>query len=155
MRVNNFHCLQKGNIINEYYANLLQRSRDGINKKRPHLAKRKSCFIKTMHHCTPQLSQWSKRMNLSSLPYLCYSPDLAPLDYFRSSNFRSYWKTMRKAYRVQRKLLRNRYISQMFSLLGRVLQGLPPYFELTGFCKTNICLIGMVVLKHLIVRRQV
>lgn len=56
--------LEKGkSITGEYYANLLQHLSDEIKKKRPHLAKKKSCFIMTMHQHIRQSSQWLKLTN--------------------------------------------------------------------------------------------
>ncbi|KAL7742615.1 hypothetical protein ACLKA6_013947 [Drosophila palustris] len=48
--------LKKGEKCNkEYYSALLDRVNDEIKKKRPHLAKKKSFSIKTMHHLTKPL----------------------------------------------------------------------------------------------------
>ncbi|KAL7724069.1 hypothetical protein ACLKA6_012721 [Drosophila palustris] len=47
--------LQKGQTINsDYYMALLERLKDEIAKKRPHMAKKKCCSTKTMHRVTNQ-----------------------------------------------------------------------------------------------------
>ncbi|XP_047139010.1 histone-lysine N-methyltransferase SETMAR-like [Hydra vulgaris] len=47
--------LKKGKTINsDYYIALLERLTDEIAKKRPHLKKKKFCFIKTTHRVTSQ-----------------------------------------------------------------------------------------------------
>jgi len=56
--------LQKSKIINgEYYANLLQRLSDEVKRKRPHLAKKKSCFTMTLHQHIRQSSRGLKSTN--------------------------------------------------------------------------------------------
>ena len=47
--------LEKGKYINsDYHIELLLRLKDEIAKKRPHMKKKKSSFIKTMHRATSQ-----------------------------------------------------------------------------------------------------
>ena len=56
--------LAKGKTINgEYYANLLQQLNDEIAKKRPHLAKKRSAFIRITHLLTPVQLPWRKFTN--------------------------------------------------------------------------------------------
>ena len=59
--------LEKGNTINsEYYISLLERLKTEIAKKRPHMAKKKMCFVKTTHRVTSQSIQWQNYMNWTS-----------------------------------------------------------------------------------------
>jgi len=50
--------LEKGHTINsEYYIALFERLKAETAKKRPHMAKKKFCFIKTTHRVTSQSKQ--------------------------------------------------------------------------------------------------
>lgn len=56
--------LEKGKTITgAYYASLLDKLKTEIVTKRPHLRKKRCCFIKTMRRLTPQRLQWLKSMN--------------------------------------------------------------------------------------------
>ncbi|XP_029155672.1 uncharacterized protein LOC114928587 [Nylanderia fulva] len=56
--------LQKGKTITKaYYASLLDKLKEELAGKRPHLQKKKSCFTKTTHRLTPQRLPWRKSTN--------------------------------------------------------------------------------------------
>ena len=68
-------------ITGAYYAALLDRFVDEIRKKRPHLKKKKSFFMMTIHHFTHHTLHTQKSMNwhgFKSLPHPLYFPDLSP-----------------------------------------------------------------------------
>ena len=53
--------LEKGRTITgTYYAPFLDRLVDEIWKKRPHLKKKKSFFMMTMHHLIHRILHWKK-----------------------------------------------------------------------------------------------
>ena len=56
--------LEKGRTISRaYYAALLDRLVDEIRKKRPHLKKKKSFFMMTMHYLTHRTLHRQKSMD--------------------------------------------------------------------------------------------
>lgn len=85
--------LQKGRTITgEYYAALLERLNDELEKKRPHLAKKKVLFLQDnakVHTCPAPMAKIHEfRFELWSHPP--YSPDLAPCDYHLFPNLKKW-----------------------------------------------------------------
>ena len=77
-------CLQKGQTINsDYYIALLERLKDEIAKKRPHMMK-KNLFHQDNAPCHKSMKTMAKFHELcyELLPHPPYSPDLAPSDYW-------------------------------------------------------------------------
>ncbi|KAM8718816.1 hypothetical protein ACLKA7_001514 [Drosophila subpalustris] len=77
--------LQKGQTINsDYYMALLERLKDEIAKKRPHMAKKKVLFHQDNAPCHKSMKTMAKlnELGLELLPHPPYSPDLAPSDYW-------------------------------------------------------------------------
>jgi histone-lysine N-methyltransferase SETMAR len=77
--------LQKGQTINsDYYIALLERLKDEIAKKRPHLARKKVLFHQDNAPCHKSLKTMAKihELGFELLPHPPYSPDLAPSDFF-------------------------------------------------------------------------
>ncbi|KAL7729269.1 hypothetical protein ACLKA6_009721 [Drosophila palustris] len=77
--------LQKGQTINsDYYMALLERLKDEIAKKRPHITKKKS--VVPPRQCTvSQINENNgkiERIRLRIASHPLYSPDLAPSDYW-------------------------------------------------------------------------
>lgn len=77
--------LPKGQKINsDYYIALLERLKDEIGKKRPHMARKKVLFHQDNAPCHKSMQTMAKLYELGYelLPHPPYSPDLAPSDYF-------------------------------------------------------------------------
>ncbi|KAL7725918.1 hypothetical protein ACLKA6_000684 [Drosophila palustris] len=77
--------LQKGQTINsDYYMALLERLKDEIAKKRPHMAKKKVLFHQDNAPCHKSMKTMAKlnELGFELLPHPPYSPDLAPSDYW-------------------------------------------------------------------------
>ena len=77
--------LQKGQTINsDYYIALLERLKDEIAKKRPHMAKKKVLFHQDNAPCHKSMKTMAKlnELGFELLPHPPYSPDLAPSDYW-------------------------------------------------------------------------
>lgn len=77
--------LEKGRTINsDYYIALLERLKDEIAKKRPHMAKKKVRFHQDNAPCHKSMKTMAKlhELGYELLPHPPYSPDLAPSDYF-------------------------------------------------------------------------
>ena len=77
--------LEKGKTINsDYYIALLERLKDEIAEKRPHLKKKKVLFHQDNAPCHKSMKTMAKlnELGYELLPYPPYSPDLAPRDYF-------------------------------------------------------------------------
>mgnify|MGYP003416975832 FL=1 len=77
--------LKKGKTINnDYYVALLERLKDEIAKKRPHLKKKKVLFHQDNAPCHKSMKSMAKLQELGFelLPHPPYSPDLAPSDFF-------------------------------------------------------------------------
>ena len=72
--------LKKGKTINsDYYVALLERLKDEIAEKRPHLKKKKVLFHQDNAPCHKSMKSMAKLQELGFelLPYSPYSPDLA------------------------------------------------------------------------------
>lgn len=83
--------LQKGQIINsDYYIALLERLKDEIAKKRPHLKKKKVLFHQDNAPCHKSIKTMAKfhELGFELLPHPPYSPDLAPSDYILFSDLK-------------------------------------------------------------------
>ncbi|KAM8710012.1 hypothetical protein ACLKA7_016761 [Drosophila subpalustris] len=77
--------LQKGQTINsDYYMALLERLKDEIAKKRPHMAKKKVLFHQDNAPCHKSMKTMAKlnELGFELLPHPPDSPDLAPSDYW-------------------------------------------------------------------------
>ncbi|KAM8702599.1 hypothetical protein ACLKA7_001935 [Drosophila subpalustris] len=77
--------LQKEQTINsDYYMALLERLKDEIAKKRPHMAKKKVLFHQDNAPCHKSMKTMAKlnELGFELLPHPPYSPDLAPSDYW-------------------------------------------------------------------------
>jgi len=77
--------LEKGHTINsEYYTALLERLKDEIAKKRPHMAKKNILFYQDNAPCHKSIKTMTKlhELNFEFLPHPPYSPDLVPSDYW-------------------------------------------------------------------------
>ncbi|KAM8718589.1 hypothetical protein ACLKA7_001318 [Drosophila subpalustris] len=77
--------LQKGQTINsDYYMALLERLKDEIAKKRPHMAKKKVLFHQHNAPCHKSMKTMAKlnELGFELLPHPPYSPDLASSDYW-------------------------------------------------------------------------
>jgi len=77
--------LEKGKTINsDYYIALLERLKDEIAKKRPHLKKKNVLFHQDNAPCHKSMKTMAKlhELGFELLPHPPYSPDLAPSDYF-------------------------------------------------------------------------
>lgn len=85
--------LEKGKTINgQYYAELLQRLKDEVKNKRPHLAKKKILFH---HDNAPAHSSIVAMAKINELKFQLlsqppYSPDLAPSDYYLFPNLKKW-----------------------------------------------------------------
>ena len=76
--------LEKGKTINgQYYAELLQRLKDEVKNKRPHLAKKKIMFHHDNALANSSIVAMTKinELKFEFFPQPPYSPDLAPSDY--------------------------------------------------------------------------
>lgn len=83
--------LGKGKTINsDYYIALLQRLKDEIAKKRPHLKKKKVLFHQDNAPCHKSMKTMAKlhELGFELLPHPPYSPDLAPSDFFLFSDLK-------------------------------------------------------------------
>ncbi|KAL7723768.1 hypothetical protein ACLKA6_017266 [Drosophila palustris] len=83
--------LQKGQTINsDYYMALLERLKDKIAKKRPHMAKKKVLFHQDNAPCHKSMKTMAKlnELGFELLPHPPYSPDLAPSDYWLFANLK-------------------------------------------------------------------
>lgn len=77
--------LEKGQTINsDYYIALLERLKDEITKKRPHLKKKKVLFHQDNAPCHKSMKTMAKlhELGYELLPHPPYTPDLAPSDFF-------------------------------------------------------------------------
>ena len=77
--------LPKGQTINsDYYIALLDRLKDAIKKKRPHMVKKKPLFQQNnapVHKSMKRMVKL-KYLRFELLPHPPYSPDLAPSDFY-------------------------------------------------------------------------
>ncbi|GFV72699.1 mariner Mos1 transposase [Trichonephila clavipes] len=83
--------LKKGKPINsDYYVALLERLKDEIAEKWPHLKKKKVLFHQVNAQCHKSMKSMAKLHELSFelLPHPTYSPDLAPSDFFLFSDLK-------------------------------------------------------------------
>ena len=83
--------LEKGKTINsDYYIAQLERLKDEIAEKRPHLKKKKVLFHQDNAPCHKSMKTMAKfnELGLELLPHPPYSPDLAPSDYFLFSDLK-------------------------------------------------------------------
>lgn len=83
--------LEKGKTINsDYYMALLERLKDEIAKKRPHLKKKKVLFHQDNAPCHKSMKTMAKlqELNFELLPHPPYSPDLAPSDFYLFSDLK-------------------------------------------------------------------
>ncbi|KAL7724756.1 hypothetical protein ACLKA6_008633 [Drosophila palustris] len=71
-------------INSDYYMALLERLKDEIAKKRPHMAKKKVLFHQDNAPCHKSMKTMAKlnELGFELLPHPPYSPDLAPSDYW-------------------------------------------------------------------------
>jgi len=77
--------LEKGKTINsDYYIALLERLKDEIAEKRPHMSKKKVLFHQDNAPCHKSMKTMAKmhELGFELLPHTPYSPDLAPSDYW-------------------------------------------------------------------------
>lgn len=85
--------LQKGRTINGvYYANLLQRLSEEIQRKRPHLVKKKILLHQDnapVHTCAVAKAK-IEELRYELLPHPPYSPDLAPCDFHLFPNLKKW-----------------------------------------------------------------
>ena len=83
--------LKKGKTINsDYYVALLERLKDEIAEKRPHLKKKKVLFHQDNAPCHKSMKSMAKLQELGFelLPHPPCSPDLAPSDFFLFSDLK-------------------------------------------------------------------
>lgn len=83
--------LEKGKTINsDYYIALLDRLKNEIAKKRPHLKKKKVLFHQDNAPCHKSMKTMAKlhELGFELLPHPPYSPDLAPSDFFLFSGLK-------------------------------------------------------------------
>lgn len=83
--------LEKGKTINsDYYCALLDRLKDEIALKRPHMKKKKILFHQDNAPCHKSLKTMVKfnELGFELLPHPPYSPDLAPSDYWLFSDLK-------------------------------------------------------------------
>ena len=83
--------LKKGKTINsDYCVALLERLKDEIAEKRPHLKKKKVLFHQDNAPCHKSMKSMAKLQELGFelLPHPPYSPDLAPSDFFLFSDLK-------------------------------------------------------------------
>ena len=83
--------LPKGQTINsDYYIALLDRLKDAIKKKRPHMAKKKPLFRQDNAPVHKSMKTMVKLNDLrfQLLPHLPYSPDLAPSVFYLFADFK-------------------------------------------------------------------
>lgn len=83
--------LERGQTINsEYYIALLERLKDEITNKRPHLKKKKVLFHQDNAPCHKSIKTMAKlyELGFELLPHPPYSPDLAPSDFFLFANLK-------------------------------------------------------------------
>jgi len=83
--------LEKGKTINtDYYCALLERLKDEIAKKRPHMKKKKILFHQDNAPCHKSMKTMVKfnELHFELLPHPPYSPDLAPSDYWLFSDLK-------------------------------------------------------------------
>lgn len=83
--------LEKGKTINsDYYIALLDRLKSEIEKKRPHMKKKKVLFHQDNAPCHKSMNTMVKLHDLhfELLPHPPYSPDLAPSDFYLFANLK-------------------------------------------------------------------
>jgi [histone H3]-lysine36 N-dimethyltransferase SETMAR len=83
--------LKKGKTINsDYYVALLERLKDEIAEKRPHLKKKKVLFHQDNAPCHKSMKTMAKlhELGFELLLHPPYSPDLAPSDFFLFSDLK-------------------------------------------------------------------
>ncbi|GFT82754.1 histone-lysine N-methyltransferase SETMAR [Nephila pilipes] len=83
--------LEKGRTINsDYYIALLERLKDEITEKRPHLKKKKVLLHQDNAPCHKSVKTMTKihELGFELLPHPPYSPDLYPSDYFLFSDLK-------------------------------------------------------------------
>jgi len=83
--------LKRGKTINsDYYIALLERLKEEILEKRPHLQKKKVLFHQDNAPCHKSMKTMAKlnEMGFELLPHPPYSPDLAPSDFFLFSDLK-------------------------------------------------------------------
>lgn len=83
--------LEKGKTINsDYYCALLDRLKNEIAKKRPHLSKKKCIFLQDNAPAHKSIKTMAKlhELRFELLLHPPYSPDLAPSDYYLFPNFK-------------------------------------------------------------------
>ena len=78
------------NINSDYYIALLERLKDEIAEKRPHLKKKKVLFNQDNALCHKSMKTRAKlhELDFKLLPHPPYSPDLAPSDFFLFSDLK-------------------------------------------------------------------
>ena len=85
--------LQKGRTMNGgNYTNLLDRFNEDLNKKPPHLAKKKFLFHQDnagVHTCVVSMAKFHE-LRYELLPHPQYSPDLVPSDDFLLPNLKKW-----------------------------------------------------------------
>ncbi|KAM8702311.1 hypothetical protein ACLKA7_004975 [Drosophila subpalustris] len=92
--------LQKGQTINsDYYMALLERLKDEIAKKRPHMAKKKVLFHQDNAPCHKSMKTIAKlnELGFELLPHPPYSQDLAPSDYWLFADLKKMLRGQPKA----------------------------------------------------------
>lgn len=83
--------LEKGRTINsDYYIALLERLKEEIAEKRPHMKKKKVLFHQDNAPCHKSMKTMAKfnELGFELLPHPPYSPDLAPSDFFLFSDLK-------------------------------------------------------------------
>lgn len=83
--------LEKGKTINsDYYCALLDRLKEEIAKKRPHMKKKKLLFHQDNAPCHKSMKTMVKlnELHFELLPHPPYSPDMAPSDYWLFSDLK-------------------------------------------------------------------
>lgn len=83
--------LEKGRTINsDYYCALLDRLKNEIALKRPHMKKKKILFHQDNAPCHKSMKTMAKmnELNFELLPHPPYSPDLVPSDYWLFSDLK-------------------------------------------------------------------
>ncbi|KAF7266605.1 hypothetical protein GWI33_020106 [Rhynchophorus ferrugineus] len=82
--------LVRRTINSDYYIALLDRLKDEIAEKRPHLKKKKLLLHQDNASCHKSVNTMAKihELGFELLPHPPYSPDLPPTDYFLFSDLK-------------------------------------------------------------------
>ncbi|KAG5328173.1 SETMR methyltransferase, partial [Acromyrmex charruanus] len=121
----------KRRLLRDYYAALLDRFNNILNKKRSHLAKKKMLFHQDnarIHACPAPMVKFNE-FCYELLPHPTYSPDLAPCDYFLFPNLKKWFggKKVKKVESVAQSIsaITHSYtIQPVISTDGRLLSSL-------------------------------